>query len=93
MSERKEPRRTRKARASRIGIGVVRSLSKDGLAGMISPLDGSEELYFDLSDDRYVDPEEIELQEKQIVQYIKEISERGPRAKGLVVLDEEEEEE
>jgi cold shock CspA family protein len=78
-SEKKQPAKFE------VGLGMVQLLSKDGKAGVIEQLDGSGEAYFDVTD--LTSEFDASQLQGRIVQFVKERSETGLRARRITVLD------
>jgi hypothetical protein len=73
-----------------VDVGTVRTLSRDGMAGLIVPLDGGRPAFFDLSDKETLREEvDFHLRVGQIVQFVRDEAPDGDyRALRIALLDE-----
>ena len=81
-----ETRRAIQTQIRSIGIGTIRLLSDDGRGGLILQFDTKEEAYFRIEDVESKDVGRGYLKGR-IVQYAKEQTDIGVRAREIVVLD------
>ena len=73
-----------KKKESDIGIGTVKVLSDNMEGGIISELGSDEEVMFHVQDfGEQVDPGNLE---GMMVQYVRQDTDLGPRAKGITVI-------
>ena len=84
---RKEPTMRKRIQ---VDIGTVQTLSRDGMAGLIVPLDGGKPAFFDLNDkDTLREEAAFEIRVGQIVQFVRDEAPGGDyRARRIALLDE-----
>lgn len=85
-----EPRRTRRRAMQKslsdMGIGTITLVSDDGRGGIISLFDSKEEAYFQVEDIESQVTEQAHLRGR-IVQFAKEHTKIGIRARDIIFLD------
>lgn len=91
MAERSK-RKVAARKQSRYTIGTVEVVGKEGTSGVIRPWDSKgERVYFNVEDfAEEIDTADLERLRGLIVQFVKQPSETGLRARRITVLDREE---